>query len=87
MKIVELTYRYNADDAYNAFVVLAAKELNPAVRTVAAVSDMANASRVARVHPDVMFALPEIASELLAISLSGEDIDADVLVSQLLKLR
>ncbi|MGH8206382.1 MAG: hypothetical protein ACRETK_06365, partial [Steroidobacteraceae bacterium] len=70
----------------NAFVVLAAREINPAVRTVVAVSDAANASRVMRVHPDVVLTLPEIGSELLAMALSGEEIRADALVSQLLKL-
>ncbi len=74
------------NDADNAFVVLAAREINPAVRTVVAVSDAANASRVMRVHPDVVLTLPEIGSELLAMALSGEEIRADALVSQLLKL-
>ncbi|HTW75942.1 MAG TPA: NAD-binding protein [Steroidobacteraceae bacterium] len=74
------------DDAYNAFVVLAAKELNPKVRTVAAVSDTQNSSRVARVHPDVILTLPVIGSELLAMALSGEEIKADAWVNQLLRL-
>jgi len=74
------------DDSLNAFVVLAAKEANPAVRTVAAVSHAGNAARVARVHPDVVLALPVIGSELLAMALAGEEIRADALVSQLLNL-
>ncbi len=74
------------DDAYNAFVVLAAKELNPKTRTVAAISDTRNSGRVARVHPDVVLALPVIGSELLAMALSGEEIKADAWVDQLMRL-
>ena len=74
------------DDSYNAFVVLAAKELNPGVRTVAAVSDTRNTGRVARTRPDVLLTLPQLGGELLAMALSGEEIKADALISQLLKL-
>jgi voltage-gated potassium channel len=74
------------DDSYNAFVVLAAKELNPGARTVAAVSDTRNTGRVARTRPDVLLALPQLGGELLAMALSGEEIKADALISQLLKL-
>lgn len=74
------------DDAYNAFAILAAKELNPSIRTVAAVNNVANSSRVMRAHPDVILSLPALGSELLAMALSGEEIEADALVGQLLKL-
>jgi voltage-gated potassium channel len=74
------------DDAYNAFVILAAKEMNPNARTVVAVSNVGNTSRMMRVHPDVVLDLPVIGSELLAMALSGEEIKADALVDQLLKL-
>ena len=74
------------DDSYNAFVVLAAKELNPNVRTVAAVGDTRNTGRVARTRPDVLLTLPQLGGELLAMALSGEEIKADALLSQLLKL-
>jgi voltage-gated potassium channel len=74
------------DDSYNAFVVLAAKEMNPTARTVVAVSNVGNTRRMMRVHPDVVLALPVIGSELLAMALSGEEIKADALISQLLKL-
>jgi voltage-gated potassium channel len=74
------------DDSYNAFVVLAAKELNPNVRTVAAVSDTRNTGRVARTRPDVLLTLPQLGGELLAMALSGEEVRADALISQLLKL-
>jgi len=74
------------DDSYNAFIVLAAKELNPNVRTVAAVSDTRNTGRVARTRPDVLLTLPQLGGELLAMALSGEEIKTDALISQLLKL-
>ncbi|HVS76181.1 MAG TPA: ion channel [Steroidobacteraceae bacterium] len=74
------------DDSYNAFVILAARELNPNVRTVAAVSDTRNTGRVARTRPDVLLTLPQLGGELLAMALSGEEIKADALISQLLKL-
>jgi voltage-gated potassium channel len=74
------------DDSYNAFVVLAAKELNPNVHTVAAVSDTRNTGRIARTRPDVLLALPQLGGELLAMALSGEEIKAEALISQLLKL-
>ena len=74
------------DDSYNAFVVLAVKELNPSVRTVAAVSDTRNTGRIARTRPDVLLTLPQLGGELLAMALSGEEVRADALISQLLKL-
>jgi voltage-gated potassium channel len=74
------------DDSYNAFVVLAAKEVSPNVRTVAAVSDTRHTGRIARTRPDVMLTLPQLGGELLAMALSGEEIKADELISQLLKL-
>ena len=74
------------DDSYNAFVVLAAKEMSPTVRTVAAVSDTRNTGRIARTRPDVLLTLPLLGGELLAMALSGEQINTDALLSQLLKL-
>ena len=76
----------SGDDSYNAFVVLAARELNPNVRTVAAVSDTRNTGRVARSRPDVLLTLPQLGGELLAMALTGEEIRADELISQLVKL-
>jgi voltage-gated potassium channel len=57
------------DDSDNAFVVLAAKEVSERVQTVVSVSDAHNLSRVRRVHPDVILALPLLGSEWLAIAL------------------
>lgn len=74
------------NDSDNAFVVLAAKEVNPKVRTVVAISDARNMGRVRHVHPDVVLALPVIGGELLAMALSGEEINTDELLDQLLRL-
>lgn len=74
------------DDSYNAFVVLAAKEMNAELRTVAAVSDTRNTGRVARTRPDVLLTLPLLGGELLAMALSGEAIQTDALITELLKL-
>jgi len=74
------------DDSDNAFVALAAKEVNPDVRTVVAVSDASNMGRVRHVRPDVVLALPVIGGELLAMALSGEEINTDELLDQLLRL-
>jgi len=74
------------DDSDNAFVVLAAKEVNEQVRTVVTVSDVHNLVRVRRVHPDIVLALPVLGGELLAMAISGEEIRADALVDQLFQL-
>ena len=67
-------------------MVLAAKDMNPEVRTVAAVSDTRNTGRLARTRPDVLLTLPLLGGELLAMALSGEQIQTDALITQLLKL-
>ncbi|NKZ37608.1 hypothetical protein HF690_01410 [Oleiagrimonas citrea] len=74
------------NDSDNAFVVLAARDANPDVRTVLAVSDAHNMGRVRHVRPDVVLALPLLGGELLAMALSGEELKADALLEQLLKL-
>jgi voltage-gated potassium channel len=74
------------DDSENAFVVLAAKGANERVRTLVAVSDADNMGRMRHVHPDVVLALPVIGGELLAMALSGEEIQADALLDQLFQL-
>lgn len=74
------------NDSDNAFVALAAKDANENVRTVVAVSDAHNVRRVSHVRPDAVLALPIIGGELLAMALSGEDIDTEKLLAQLLRL-
>jgi voltage-gated potassium channel len=71
------------DDAENAFVILAIKELAPKVRTVALVNDSRNLQRLRLLQPDMVFSPQLLAGELLARTLNNETIDND-LISQLL---
>ncbi|WP_292054995.1 MULTISPECIES: NAD-binding protein [unclassified Martelella] len=73
-------------DSDNAFVSLAAKDINPDVRTLLAVNDAHNMDRMRRVKPDAVLALPVIGAELVAMALSGEEIKTDHLLDQLLRL-
>jgi voltage-gated potassium channel len=72
-----------ADDAENAFVILALKELAPNVRTVALVNDSRNLQRLRLLQPDMVFSPQLLAGELLARTLNNETID-NTLVEQLL---
>lgn len=72
------------DDAENAFVVLAAKELAGAARTVVVVNDAHNLPKIRRVRPDLIIAPQVIGGELLAMALSGEKVDSDLLMQHLL---
>ncbi|WP_213304522.1 voltage-gated potassium channel protein [Paraburkholderia sacchari] len=71
------------DDAENAFVILAIKELAPAVRTVALVNDSRNLQRLRLLQPDMVFSPQLLAGELLARTLNNETID-NTLVEHLL---
>jgi voltage-gated potassium channel len=71
------------DDADNAFIVLAVKEVAPRVRTVAAVQDARNVDKVRRVGPDLVFAPQLLGGELLVRTLLGEPID-NTLIDNLL---
>jgi voltage-gated potassium channel len=66
-----------ADDSDNAFIVLAIKELEGSAKTVAAVNDSKNYSRVKRVQPDMIIAPQILGGELLAMALAGEPISGD----------
>ena len=66
-----------ADDAENAFVILAVKALGGTVRTVAAVNDAANLSRVKLAQPDVVISPQVLGGELVAMLLSGEEVTPD----------
>ena len=72
------------DDAENAFIVLAAKELigDGTVKTVCIVNDSAHLSKIQRVRPDVIFSPQRLGSEILTRTLTGEVIDSD-LITQL----
>lgn len=73
-----------SDDAENAFVVMAVKELSERVRTVAVVNNSRNMERVRRVRPDVVLVPQVLGGELLAMALSGEAVDSDMLMQRLL---
>ncbi|WP_455380362.1 voltage-gated potassium channel protein [Acidihalobacter prosperus] len=75
------------DDSENAFVVLAVKEISEEIRTVAAVSDARNLPRIKRVQPDLLLAPQVLGGELLAMALSGEEINSETLFDQLLHVR
>ena len=63
-----------ADDAENAFVILAMRELAPGVRTVAAVNDARQLNKVKLAQPDVVIAPQVLGGELTAMLLAGETI-------------
>ena len=74
------------DDAENAFVVLAVKEIAPQVKTIAGVNDARHLAKIRRVQPDMLFAPQVLGSDLLVRTLFNEPIDKDT-VDQLLFAR
>jgi voltage-gated potassium channel len=72
------------DDSENAFVVLAAKELNVKAKTVAAVNQSKHLNRIRRVHPDMIIAPQVLGGELLTSMLTGERIDINDVMGRLL---
>ncbi|HTU53150.1 MAG TPA: voltage-gated potassium channel protein [Acetobacteraceae bacterium] len=75
------------DDSENAFVILAAHELESEAKKVAAVSSRKNLERVRRVHPDMIMAAPVFAGEVLAMALTEEKIDGEWLLSRVLDVK
>ena len=71
------------DDSENAFIVLAAKELGGTARTVAAVKNSKNLTRVRRVGPDLIIAPDVLGGELLAMALSGEEVSSEKILNNL----
>ncbi len=71
------------DDSENAFVTMAAKELGGKAKTVTAVNDSRNLTRIKRVHPDVIIAPGVLGGELLAMTLNGESMDTESLLAKL----
>lgn len=65
------------DDSENAFVILAVKELGGGARTLAAVNDASNLSRVKLAQPDVVISPQVLGGELIAMLLSGEEVTPD----------
>lgn len=75
------------DDSANAFVVLAMRELAENVKTVAAVNRSRNLASLKRVHPDLIIAPQILGGEMLAMALSGEQLDSGDLLDRLLHFR
>ncbi len=72
------------DDAENAFVILALRELPTEARKVAAVGSRKNLERVRRVQPDMILAPNVFGGEVLAMALADEKIDGDQLLARFL---
>jgi voltage-gated potassium channel len=72
------------DDAENAFVILALRELSTDAKKVAAVSNRKNLERVRRVQPDMILAPNVFGGEVLAMALMEEKIDGASLVARFL---
>ena len=72
------------DDSENAFVILAAKELKGGAKTVAAVNDVKNMSRIRRVHPYMVIAPQVLGGELLSMALTGEKVDSSTIMQRLM---
>ncbi len=70
----------HTDDAENAFVVLAVKELQSVAKTVAAVSDSKNIKRMERVQPDLLIAPQVMGGEILAMALNGETLSHQIIL-------
>lgn len=75
------------DDAENAFVILALRELNTEAKTVAAVSSRKNLERVRRVQPDMILAPSVFGGEVLAMALTEEKIDGELLLKRFLDVK
>jgi len=73
----------SADDATNGFVVLGVNELDPTIATVTVLNDPANEFRLKRTQPSMMLSLQALGSELLAMALTGERVDVEMLTNVL----
>jgi voltage-gated potassium channel len=75
------------DDAENAFVILALRELTTDAKKVAAVSARKNLERVRRVQPDMILAPNVFGGEVLAMALTEEKIDGATLLEKFLDVK
>jgi voltage-gated potassium channel len=75
------------DDAENAFVILALRELGTDSKKVAAVSSRKNLERVRRVQPDMILAPNVFGGEVLAMALTEEKIDGVSLLERFLDVK
>jgi len=69
----------STDDATNGFIVLGVNELDITVPTVAALNDPNNQFRLKWTQPSMMLSLQTLGGELLAMALTGEHVDVEML--------
>jgi voltage-gated potassium channel len=67
------------DDAENGFVVLGVNEIDATIPTVAALNDPANQFRLKRSQPSLLLSLQALGGQLLAMALTGERVDLEML--------
>ena len=72
------------EDAENAFAILAVRDLGGKGRTVCAVNDPENLSRIRLVQPDVVIAPQILGGELAAMLVCGEEVTADFVLGRVL---
>ncbi len=72
------------DDAENAFVILALRELTTDAKKVTQVNNRKNLERVRRVQPDMVLAPSIFGGEVLAMVLTEQKIDSASLMEKLL---
>lgn len=72
------------DDAVNAFVILAAREVGTAAKTTVSVRIAGNIGRVRLTRPDLIISPELFSSQILAMVANGELIESSTLVDQLL---
>lgn len=72
------------EDSENAFVVMAAKELGMKGKTICLVNQVKNKNRIERIHPDVLWVPQLLGGEILAMLLTGENIDGSRILQQVL---
>ena len=70
-------------DSENAFIILAAKELAVPGKTVAAVQNSKNLERLRQIGADLIISPEVLGGELLALTLSGEELAGDSIISKL----
>jgi voltage-gated potassium channel len=69
----------STDDSTNGFVVLGVNELDASIPTVAALNDPGNQFRLKRSQPSMILSLQALGGELLAMALTGERVDMEML--------
>ena len=70
-----------ADDAENAFIVLAAKEAtgDSGAKTVALVNTSKHLEKIRRVQPDMVFSVQLLGAELLTRAINGDPMDSQAI--------